>query len=280
MSFKLNDYTAFLGSLFEKRMDDPMPSERQRKQKGFPTNFDFGLGMSQSHIPHNGKVSQLPMETNTQIFPSNPYAIEVGDIAHPSQVHQTGPEHDPFNVDYTSQCLEQEWLKNIEMAPFSKSLTNCTEMDDPKLADDIRSRPRTKSSHNVIEQRYRNKINVKFAALQESVPSIRVTKRKINDTIPSDSKKKGPQSPDLASDEVVHDFACDDDAETDKDDLEGLEPAKNINKGTILTKSIEYINFLRQKNTKLLIENQTLLRNAKTLNLRIDNSLAYDPNEN
>lgn len=53
-------------------------------------------------------------------------------------------------------------------------------------------------------------------------------------------------------------------------DLEGLEPARKLNKGTILAKSIEYIKFLESKNDKLKQDNEALLEKAKMLGVDFD----------
>ena len=61
-----------------------------------------------------------------------------------------------------------------------------------------------------------------------------------------------------------------DDKEIEQIDLEGLEPARKLNKGTILAKSIEYIKFLESKNDKLKQDNEALLEKAKMLGVDFD----------
>lgn len=53
-------------------------------------------------------------------------------------------------------------------------------------------------------------------------------------------------------------------------DLEGLEPARKLNKGTILAKSIEYIKFLELKNDRMKQEHDELILKARMLGLVID----------
>lgn len=82
-----------------------------------------------------------------------------------------------------------------------------------------------KSSHNMIEKRYRTNINDKIKALRDSVPALRVLVESGDD---------------------------------DFDDLEGLQPAKKLNKATILSKATEYIKHLETKNEWLKKENDDL----------------------
>lgn len=102
-----------------------------------------------------------------------------------------------------------------------------------KLADAVprggsiskRGAKKEKSSHNMIEKRYRTNINDKIKALRDSVPALRV---------------------------LV------DSGDDDFDDLEGLQPAKKLNKATILSKATEYIKHLESKNEVLKKQNDEL----------------------
>lgn len=151
-----------------------------------------------------------------------------------------------------------------------KPLVNFKAFDDKDDKDDIISecmdpesrefRPRMRSSHNVIEQRYRNKINDKFTALQNSVPTLRiVAKRKQKHEDVMDDDPLDPERYELS--------------ESDSDDLEGLEPARKLNKGIILSKSIEYIKFLELKNTRMRQQQSELVEKAKLLGISLDELL-------
>ncbi|CCG24174.1 hypothetical protein CORT_0E05910 [Candida orthopsilosis Co 90-125] len=150
-------------------------------------------------------------------------------------------------------------------------------------------RPRVKSAHNVIEQRYRNKINNKFNALQESVPTLKVLllrklqekqrlriQRQNGDLDDSNYAGGGTGGDESLSDnEDLNNFegidlSILDDKEIESIDLEGLEPARKLNKGTILAKSIEYIKFLESKNDKLKQDHESLLNKAKTMGINIE----------
>lgn len=124
-----------------------------------------------------------------------------------------------------------------------------------------RDKPRTKSAHNVIEQRYRNKINDKFTTLQNSVPTLRVIARK---------KSRSRSDDDDEEDEYYYLPPL------GREDLEGLEPARKLNKGTILAKSVEYIKFLERKNDRMKLEHQQLVERARMLGIVLDDTTGDD----
>lgn len=79
---------------------------------------------------------------------------------------------------------------------------------------------RERMSHNIIEKKYRTNINDKILQLREIVPALRVaSKREDGVTVGEDDIKQ----------------------------LDGLEPARKLNKASILTKTIEYIKHLEEK---------------------------------
>lgn len=146
-------------------------------------------------------------------------------------------------------------------SPADGVRSNDPEDDPPKPV----GKTRVKSAHNVIERRYRNKINDKFNDLQNTVPTLRVLAKKR-----SDGK----------------DEECDDDLElnlpsgANSDDLEGLEPATRLSKGTILVKSVEYIKFLENKNDRMMAEHRHLLERAQMMGIEIsDDLLSGNPRE-
>lgn len=124
---------------------------------------------------------------------------------------------------------------------------------------------RAKSAHNLIEQRYRNKINDRFTALQMLVPTLRVISRK------SQKNRTGSEGS-RDEEEEDEDDMCSPLIDPGED-LEGLEPARKLNKGTILAKSIEYIKFLERKNERIKMEHRELLERARMMGLQIDESL-------
>lgn len=234
MSFKLNDYNAFLTSLFDKQgqpqqMDTPllpglMPSQQPpppppqpymtkppQAPGGFPVDFDFGL---------------LPTM-----------------------------EPPPHFVSYNHECAGEIGASAGPVPPPKLPLSDPLEL--PQVLE--LPRPRVKLAHNIIEQRYRNKINEKFTALQMLVPALRLcAKRK------SRKRRNGEDyDDDELDDEVEYDLGG-------EEDLEGLEPARKLNKGTILAKLVEYIKFLEVKNERMKYEHQQLIAKAKMMGLNID----------
>ncbi|QIW95632.1 hypothetical protein AMS68_001150 [Peltaster fructicola] len=85
--------------------------------------------------------------------------------------------------------------------------------------------PVKKTSHNVIEKRYRNNLNDKIVELRNSVPSLRALGR-----------AKGQNN----------------------EDLEGLTPAHKHNKATIMAKATEYIQHLEKRNKTMQDEMDAL----------------------
>lgn len=104
-----------------------------------------------------------------------------------------------------------------------------------KMKDEKSKRIRkVKASHNDIEKKYRLSINDKIVQLRNLVPTIRYGFKEISN-IPIDTI-------DIIS-------------------LDGLEPTKKLNKGTILNKTIEYIKHLENKCNNYKSINEKLLQN-------------------
>lgn len=105
----------------------------------------------------------------------------------------------------------------------SISLNECVEeiAKSKRIGKERKSRvKKVKVSHNDIEKKYRLSINDKIVQLRNLVPTIRYGFKELSN-IPLD--------------------------QSDIDALDGLEPTKKLNKGTILNKTIEYIKHLEAK---------------------------------
>lgn len=107
-----------------------------------------------------------------------------------------------------------------------------------------------RSAHNIIEQRYRNKINDRFEELLACVPALRAAYRRRSTIDGAEDDDEGVGGSD--------------------EDLEGLSPARKLNKGTILEKLVEYIEFLKQKNARIMKEREKLLEQARMMGLQVD----------
>lgn len=97
-----------------------------------------------------------------------------------------------------------------------------------------KTQKKDKTSHNMIEKKYRTNINSKILALRDAVPSLRVA--------------AGSKDVSLA-------------------DLDGLTPASKLNKASVLTKATEYIKHLERRNKILKDQNIQLQKLIQEANL-------------
>ncbi len=100
------------------------------------------------------------------------------------------------------------------------------ELNGDNSQEDGDGPPMKKTSHNVIEKRYRNNLNDKIVELRNSVPSLRAVGRR--------------------------------NGGSDDQDLEGLTPAHKLNKATVMGKATEYIKHLEKRNKAMADEMDTL----------------------
>ncbi|EME87687.1 uncharacterized protein MYCFIDRAFT_212986 [Pseudocercospora fijiensis CIRAD86] len=100
--------------------------------------------------------------------------------------------------------------------------------------------PIKKTSHNVIEKRYRNNLNDKIVELRNAVPSLRAMGR-------ANSGKE-------------------------TEDLEGLTPAHKLNKATVMAKATEYIRHLEKRNQKMQEEMAALKAQLEKVETTCGNS--------
>ncbi|MCJ1391889.1 hypothetical protein MMC18_004756 [Xylographa bjoerkii] len=92
-----------------------------------------------------------------------------------------------------------------------------------------------KTSHNVIEKRYRSNLNDKIAMLRDSIPVLRLSAQRA-------SAKDGPSDTE------------------DSGDGDGPTSKVKLNKATVLTKATEYIKQL-ERQAECLVEENAMLRN-------------------
>ena len=169
---------------------------------------------------------------------------------------------DSQTMTYSPNSVSKLASAKIESRSLGKSPLNVIKKE-PGFEQERRStqvnsdKGKVKSAHNVIEQRYRNKINDKFTALQHSVPTLRVILDKRDPSMSEEGLKESHLGDlDALSDSSVN--------------LEGLEPATKLNKGTILAKTVEYIKFLEGKNKSLTMEYQQVLARAQMLGIEVE----------
>ncbi|CUM50030.1 uncharacterized protein AC631_00889 [Debaryomyces fabryi] len=130
---------------------------------------------------------------------------------------------------HTSPELLVKIEENEDASGKMKSLSTS------KSAKVTKPHKKDKSSHNMIEKKYRTNINSKILALRDAVPSLRIV--------------AGNKDVSMA-------------------DLEGLTPASKLNKASVLTKATEYIKHLEQKNDILKEQNTQLQKLIQEANLR------------
>lgn len=108
---------------------------------------------------------------------------------------------------------------------------------------------RIKSSHNLIEKKYRTNINSKIIELRNCVPSLRILVAKTGNHRTRSTNNEP---------EVMDDYYEGNGYTDDEEKCDGLKPAKKLNKATILAKASEYIKHLEKNNDHLRMENEHL----------------------
>ncbi|BGP34582.1 hypothetical protein JCM10296v2_006404 [Rhodotorula toruloides] len=111
---------------------------------------------------------------------------------------------------------------------------------------------KSERGHNAVEQKYRNSINNALATLRDTIPALRHLK-----PLPSmpTSRRRASQFT-LASAAVP---------ETPEGLIDGVPAAKTLSKGIILTKAIEYIDFLRSTRDGLIDDIELLKEMVKSM---------------
>ncbi|CAN6620398.1 hypothetical protein TRVA0_008S00672 [Trichomonascus vanleenenianus] len=164
-------------------------------------------------------------EENEQRYPNLPTP--------PSYAATLNTQSPPYSNNSSSTTSPQQGAGLIYTPATSNSGQSLGGKKLPKkTAGSKITKPRKeKTSHNMIEKRYRTNINDKIVALRSCVPTLRY---RLNEGL-------------------------------DEKDLEGLTPASKLNKATVLTKATEYILHLQKKNKELedqLAEMQGKLRSG------------------
>ncbi|TAQ90323.1 hypothetical protein B7494_g1396 [Chlorociboria aeruginascens] len=145
------------------------------------------------------------------------------------------PQHLQYNNQQSPQSTTSTDPRNSTSSPEnhserSRKRKSSAEVDDDDDEDSNDPHPPVKkTTHNLIEKRYRTNLNDKIAALRDSVPSLRVMTKK---------NSRGEEMP--------------------HEDLQGLTPAHKLNKATVLSKATEYIRHLEKRNSRLQEENTSM----------------------
>ncbi|KAL3230037.1 putative transcription factor HMS1 [Nakaseomyces bracarensis] len=187
-----------------------------------------------------------PHPASGQFFPRSGYLnwleSERSNI-HNDSIHSAvnGKHGFDFSPNYPTTITGA--LNSLPVDSTSKPIdTNLSIKKDAQLPNKKKnvSKPEGKKSgppsskralHSIVEKKYRTNINDRLTELKQTVPTIRFTYKSISN-IPL--------------------------TEDDHRQLNGMEPAKKLNKATILHKATEYIRFLEQENSALKIQNAQL----------------------
>lgn len=145
----------------------------------------------------------------------------------PCKDHEAEEEEDQ-DLSSSESSYPRAHTRNQKRKREIEAVVKVTGMKSPSVK---------KKSHNVVEKRYRTNLNDKIAALRDSVPSLRMTIPSINEPVTG--------LPDNA--EYVQ--------------VPTPSPQK-LNKTTVLSKAIEYIQYLERRN-RCLVEENSILRNQR-----------------
>lgn len=176
-----------------------------------------------------------PVNQYTQQYPQ--YANNSTSMSSNSNLNSTSNES-PL-VSSTNTSPEPLMNKRQELSDEEESIGKSTK----KSSKVMKPKSKDKTSHNMIEKKYRTNINSKILALRDAVPSLRIV--------------TGSKNVSIA-------------------DLEGLTPASKLNKASVLIKATEYIKHLESKNESLRLQNiklQILIQRA-SLNQNVPQTIS------
>lgn len=122
-----------------------------------------------------------------------------------------------------ADCLGSEFISTSDITRSPKqhagiSVARNCKRNSPCIKSE-EHRPVKKTAHNMIEKRYRNKLNDSIAELRDNIPSLR------------------PGGPRMAGE---------------------VDPMPKLYKATVITKAVEYISFLEKEISRLMDENEHL----------------------
>lgn len=220
--------------------------KKDNSQTFLPRTRSFSLDLTNLYSVNNvdniNGLSQTPTFTNHDFNSTN--------ILSSKQYHNGNTNSHSTSVVVGDEDSNSDDVvfspRNLLSRPSSISSSSLNEIVDAvakakKIGKEKKRRvKKVKASHNDIERKYRLSINDKIVQLRNLVPTIRYGFKEISN-IPLD--------------------------QSDLDALDGLEPTKKLNKGTILNKTIEYIKHLEAK-----------CEQYKKLNLELTKTLAHNNN--
>ncbi|SCW01243.1 LAFE_0D08284g1_1 [Lachancea fermentati] len=171
---------------------------------------------------------------NTQNYTENNSPFDLGVDSKANIFNEPGIFGPIKNEHSPKLKMESDDLKSLMNTDPEPSVSPSGDLDPGSLSSingKITKPKKERTSHNVIEKKYRTNINDKILQLREIVPSLRIASKREAGVAVTD---------------------------TDKRDLDGLEPARKLNKASILIKTIEYIRHLENKCSTYKFENEKL----------------------
>ena len=171
--------------------------------------------MSNLQIPVPIPVSTAPPSQISQLLSQHPISGNQTSVSTPS----------PPGTKPAKKRVGRKRKAETEPEPQPPSLQQQSNEENENSQDGSDGPPVKKTSHHVIEKRYRNNLADKIVELRNSVPSLRVIERTGGG-----------------------------DVGLDDEDLGGLTPAHKLNKATIMAKATEYIRHLEKRNATMAEE--------------------------
>lgn len=214
---------------------------------------DFNVDLNNNHLQHD------------VLYPNQFIPVPMAESASNSTVtfntHEYQSAQQIVPTLKTVEEAEEEYIKKESPDDISKlknqlnQSTQSLQSFESSQTDDLQQ-PRVgnrkiKSSHNLIEKKYRTNINSKIIELRNCVPSLRILVAKNGNHRTNTVNNEAEDEEDYYEGNGYSD---------DEEKLDGLKPAKKLNKATILAKASEYIRHLEKK-TEFLREQNIRLQN-------------------
>ena len=185
---------------------------------GFGNDALYSFGNALDEFMLADQLTLLPQ--NQPSWPGS----ETSDMPFPTSCEVYGSEgSDWMDSEPGVQCTKDTSYVSDQSVPVTQPKTRSTTSESASPVEQEHSVSRSRfdrGHHQVIERRYRENLNDKWAELKSIVPTVRAKMQ----------NKAGLQK---------------------VEDLDGLKVAPNIKKGTIIAKAAEYIQHLEERNAAL-----------------------------
>lgn len=188
---------------------------------------------------------------NDMLYPPNLVPVPMGESMSNSTVTFNTNDQQGGNFEPMNPLKEEEESPESRKSNYSDAANNKNTGNSSGSGSQTQmiGGKRIKSSHNLIEKKYRTNINSKIIELRNCVPALRIIVAKTGNHRTRSTNNEV---------EVMDDYYEGNGYTDDEEKCDGLKPAKKLNKATILAKASEYIKHLEKKNDHLRIENDHL----------------------